>query len=333
MTRFGDPASLDLLWLLVPAAGLLLWAWWRRRVATKRLADPALLARIAPYRLKLRRLASALLTLGAIASIAFALARPQGAAEEQTATASGRDIVFVVDVSRSMLATDLAPNRLERCKLWIKDMVSSLQGDRVGLVAFAGSATVKCPLTLDGAFFEMALEDLSPASVSRGGSMIGDALRKAVNEVFAEESGRHRDILLFTDGEDQDSFPTQAAELAAQKGIRIIAIGVGSEGSGSPVPAGKDRPGPDFVTYQGHRVMSRLNADALTEIATTSAGGVFLNVGTGTLQLDRVYADLSKNLPRAELVVDRTTTYEELFQTPLLIAFVLLCVEGLIRER
>lgn len=333
MRSFGAPDQFELLWLLIPIALLFAWASWRRRVAMRRIGDASLLRRLSPIGLKRRRVASAALTLAATACIVTALARPRGNPIEQEATASGRDVVFLVDVSRSMLASDVAPNRLERCKIWIRDVLSTLENDRVALVAFAGSASVKCPLTLDRAFFLMQLEDLSPRSVPRGGSMIGDAIRKTTGEVFAEESTRHKDILLFTDGEDQESFPVQAAELAARMNIRIITIGIGSESAGSPVPADRERPNPEFITHNGQRVVSRLMPRALADIAAASAGGAFLNVGTGNVNLDRVYADLAANAPREELVVDKTTVFEELFQGPLLLAFVLLALEVIIRDR
>lgn len=333
MTGFLSPESFDLMWLLAPATCLFAWAAWRRRAALRRLGDLSLVAKLIPRGLRWRRVLSASLVMGAIACVVTAIARPRGEPLEQTSTVSGRDIAFVVDVSRSMLATDVAPNRLERCKVWIKDVIDSVDGDRTALVAFAGSPTIKCPLTLDRTFLEMQLDDLSPTSVARGGSLVGDAIRKTVNEVFAGDSTRHRDILLFTDGEDQESFPVEAAREAAEKGVRIITIGIGSDTTGAPVPGPSDRPNPGFVTHQGQRVMSRMDSKTLSEIATASAGGAHLNVGTGTIALDRVYADLTANLPKAEIVVDKTTTYEELFQTPLLIAFALLALEALIRDR
>lgn len=333
MTGFTSPHNLDLLWLVVPVIVLFTWAAWRRRVLLSRMGDIDLISRLVPPRLRLRRMACATLTVAAVACIAVAMARPRGEPLEQTATVSGRDVAFLVDVSRSMLATDVAPSRLERSKLWIKDVLATLDGDRAALVAFAGTASIKCPLTLDRSFLEMQIDDLSPASVSRGGSLIGDAIRKTVNEVFMEESARHRDIIIFTDGEDQDSFPVEAARVAAERGIRIITIGLGSDTSGAPVPAPSDRPNAGFMVHDGKRVMSRLDAKVLSDIATASAGGAFLNVGTGTIELDRVYADLAANLPKAEIVVDKTTTYEELFQAPLLLAFILLALEAFIRDR
>ena len=333
MSGLIAPDQLILLWAAPVLLGFYFWAFARRRVAARRLGRMEMVSRLVPARLRARRAISAMLVILATIALVTGLARPRGAPIEQSATVSGRDVAFVVDVSRSMLATDVSPSRLDRCKVWIKDVLASLDGDRAALVAFAGAASIKSPLTLDRSFLEMQVEDLSPASVARGGSLIGDAIRKTINEVFAEETARHRDIILFTDGEDQESFPVEAARTAAEKGIRIICIGIGSDTTGAPVPGPSDRPSPVYMTHRGERVLTRLDASTLAEIASASAGGVFLNVGTGTIELDRVYADLAASLPKAEIRVDTTTTYEELFQLPLLLAFALLTLEVLFRDR
>lgn len=333
MTGLVAPDNLDLLWLAPALLALLVWASLRRRAIARSIGRVEMIGRLVPASLAWRRAVSATLVLLSCVAIVAGLARPRGEPIEQSATVSGRDVAFVVDVSRSMLATDVSPTRLDRCKVWMKDVLDTLDGDRAALVAFAGTASIKCPLTLDRTFLEMQIDDLAPGSVARGGSLIGDAIRKAVNEVFAQDSTRHRDIILFTDGEDQESFPVEAARAAAEKGIRIIAIGIGSDTTGSPVPAPTDRPNPEYLSHRGERVVSRLNPTTLAEIATASAGGVFLNVGTGTIELDRVYADLARHLPTSEIRVDSTTAFEEIFQIPLLIAFVLLALEGLIRDR
>lgn len=257
----------------------------------------------------------------------MALARPQTDPRERDVSVRGRDVVFLVDVSRSMLATDLAPCRLERAKLWIKDVSATLAGDRVALVAFAGASVVVCPLTLDYGFFTMALDDLSPRTVPRGGSLIGDAIRRTMTGVF-EPTARHRDIILITDGEDQESFPAEAAAEAGKQGIRIITIGVGSE-IGAAVPAesgGAMRDG-------DAEVRSRQDSAGLAKIAAASAGGVYFNVGTGTIELDRVYADLVAASEKSEVKAAASIEYAERFPWFLAIALAMLLVEGFIRDR
>ncbi|MBL4698945.1 MAG: VWA domain-containing protein, partial [Phycisphaerales bacterium] len=156
----------------------------------------------------------AVVAMVATLSITIAIAQPQSDPREIEVEARGRDVVFMVDVSRSMLAEDVAPNRLEKSKLWINDLVDNLGNDRVGLVAFAGSSTVLSPLTTDRLFFKLALEELAPESVLVGGTNIGDAIRRTMDLVFAEpldnDSQNFRDILIISDGEDQERLPVEA---------------------------------------------------------------------------------------------------------------------------
>lgn len=334
--RFDDPAWIHAAWI-APAA--LLLAWWSFRAgarALRRFADAPILAGLIRSVSPTRRWAKACCVAGALGALPIALARPQTDPRPIEVEQRGRDIVFVVDVSRSMLAQDLAPNRLDRAKLWVEDLVESREGDRVGLVAFAGAAVVKCPLTLDRTFFGLALDELSPRSAPVGGTAIGDAVRKTVREVFElDDTEPHdgpvtRDIILITDGEDQESFPVEAAAAAGRAGVRIIAVGLGDPGAGSLVPD-PDTNGPLY--YNGKPVRSRLDADTLSQVAGASAGGAMLNVGTGSIRLDEVYRDLTSD--QAEGVTGATTTmeYTERFYVPLAVSLALLLADGLIAPR
>jgi Ca-activated chloride channel homolog len=322
--RLGEPQWLHLLWALPAAAGLLAWSASRRRALLQKLAASAVWRHVIRGVSMPRRTAKAAMLLGALAVLAVALARPQWDPRPRLVEKRGRDVAFLVDVSRSMLAEDLAPSRLERAKLWIKDLAGSLGGDRVALVAFAGASVVKCPLTTDYSFFRMSVEDLSPESVTRGGTLIGDAIRKAMDEVFTEEESRFRDIVLITDGEDQESFPVQAAEQAGKRGVRIIALGLGSEQSGAVVPGAE---------YQNQRVVSKMNPAELAKIAGASEGGVFLNVGTGNIDLEEVYGDLIASAEKSGTGEAEAMIYREGFQFALAAAVGLLLLEALISER
>ena len=231
-----------------------------------------------------------------------------------------------------MLAQDLAPNRLERAKLSIRDALRVIQGDRVGLVAFAGSASVRCPLTYDHGFFRLALDEISPRSVARGGTMIGDAIRVTLDTLFSDEDDtRTRDIILITDGEDQGSFPLEAAQEAGARGVRIIAIGLGSE-YGAPVPSEDPRLGP-HVRRQGETVQTRLDGATLEAIAGATPGGVYLEVGTGVLDLDDVYSQLIRTADRREFETAEAIALIERFQWFLFPALGLLMVELFVRGR
>lgn len=329
--RLLAPEWLAAVWLAPAVALALLWALRARRASARRFAEArtlgALTRRVSRGRPVVR---IGMVSLSA-ALIAVALARPGWNPQGREVVRSGRDVVFVVDVSRSMLAGDLAPSRLERAKIAIRDALGVIEGDRVGLVAFAGTAAVKCPLTLDYGFFRLALDELSPDSVARGGTLIGDALRTTLEEMFDEEEDRRRDIVLITDGEDHESFPVEAAAQAGEMGVRIIAIGLGDPAEGAVVPRGAGAAAP--LEHRGEVVVSRLDEETLRRVAGASEGGVYLGVRTGNIDLDEVYQGLIRASERTELESRVAVRYTEGFQALLLAALALLVAESLIGDR
>jgi Ca-activated chloride channel family protein len=274
-----------------------------------------------------------ILALAAVALVVAALARPAWNPRPRTVERRGRDILFVLDVSRSMIAEDLAPNRLGRAKLAIGDMISRLAGDRIGLVVFAGTAALKCPLTLDYGFFNLMLDDIDTESIARGGTMIGDAIRKAVDDGFDDQEKKYKDIILITDGEDHDSFPVEAAEEAGKRGIRIIAIGLGDEHQGQRIPVTDERGNRTFLTHNGREVWSRLDAATLRKMANATPGGRYLNVATGTIDLGDVYTKLIAGEEKRDVESLTVKLYEEKFQIFLSMALVALVAETLVSER
>jgi Ca-activated chloride channel family protein len=327
--RLAHVESLHLLWLAAAICVFLYWGARQREAQARRLGEPDLLARLTQSASPRRRLFKAVLFAIAVVMIVLGLARPQWNPRPVERAIHGRDVVFVVDVSRSMLAEDLKPNRLERAKLAIMDALDQLQGDRVGLVAFAGTAVVKCPLTIDYGFFQEAVNDLSVNSVARGGTLIGDALRAAVHDVLDRQGRRHKDVVLITDGEDQESFPVEAAGELGQRDIRLIAIGLGSEKEGEPVPAADG----GFMRYGGDIVRTQLDAETLREMAAQTAGGAYLNVATGAFDLGAIYAELIAEAEQGALEQASVVRYQERFQVFLAAALLLFTVEPLLSER
>jgi Ca-activated chloride channel family protein len=271
--------------------------------------------------------------LCALVLIAFSLARPAWNPKPRTVERRGRDIVFIIDVSRSMLAEDLAPNRLDRAKIAVSDLIDRLEGDRVALVAFAGTAVLKCPLTLDYGFFEMMLDDLEPSSVARGGTMIGDAIRKALDDAYDDQERKYKDIILITDGEDHDSFPVEAAEEAGRRGVRIIAIGLGDENQGKRIPVTDEQGNRTFLTYRGQEIWSKLDAESLRKMVNATPGGRYLNVATGTIDLGNVYMSLIAGEEKREIESLTVKLYEEKFQIFLGFALFMLVAEMIVGER
>lgn len=321
------------LWLLPVLAGLWFWAGEKRKQALHRLIEAGLLPRLRVAVHPARRRWKEAMIGGAMVFLVLALARPGWNPKANTVERRGRDVVFVVDVSKSMLAEDLVPNRLERAKLAILDTVERLEGDRVALVVFGGTAVVKCPLTVDYGFFRMMLEEISTDSISRGGTMIGDALRKVLADVFDDQAKQYRDVILITDGEDHESFPVDAAEKAGELGVRLIAIGLGDESEGRRIPVTDAEGRKTFLTYNGQEVWTKLDGETLRKMAMATPGGKYLNVATGTIDLGAVYQDLIASAEKKDLEAQTVTRYEEKFQIFLLVALLLAGVEWVVSDR
>lgn len=324
---------LHLLWLVPALAALWSYGAWRRRNALERFAANPLLLQLNDQLHPGKRRWKQALLLAAVAFLIVGLARPAWNPQPQIVNREGRDVVFIVDVSRSMLAEDLAPNRLDRAKLAIRDCLEGLNGDRVGLIAFAGSSVVKCPLTLDYGFFRMMLEEIGPDDISRGGTLIGDALRKAQTEVFDQQDKEFRDIVLITDGDDQESFPVEAAKQVGEAGIRIIAIGLGDENQGQRIPITDKQGRKSFLTYQGQEVWTKLAAGPLREVAAATPDGKYLNVATGAFDLNAIYQEFIASAKKKALEDSRVTLFDEKYQIFLATGFLLLCAETLLGER
>jgi len=332
--RLQNVALLHLLWIIPVLATVILYGWRKQRHALTQFIDSGLLDRISISINWTRRRAKALILLSGVALVIFALTRPGWNPKPKTVERYGRDVVFVLDVSRSMLAEDLAPNRLDRAKLAILDCLERIEGDRVGLIAFAGTAAVKCPLTMEYGFFRLMLEDLSTDSIARGGTMIGDALRKTLDEVFDNQEKQFKDVILITDGEDHDSFPIEAAKQLGERGVRLIAIGLGDENEGRRIPiTDKQTRRKTFLQYKGKEIWSKLDADTLRRMVNATTGGKYLNVSTGTIDLGQVYTQLIASAEKAKLESETIERYEEKFQIFLGFAFLLFGFEWITHER
>ena len=271
--------------------------------------------------------------LAALCLTVLALARPAWNPVAREVSRKGRDVVFVLDVSRSMLADDLQPNRLERAKIAIGDCLDVLEGDRVALVVFAGTAMVRCPLTVDYGFFRMMLADVEPRSVGRGGTKIGDALRLVMKEVFDNQEKQFKDVVLITDGEDQDSFAVQAAEALGKASVRLLAVGLGDEVNGTPILVTGEDGSRDFIKNKGEVVRSKLDGTTLREMVAATPGGRYLPVATGNFDLGAIYRSLIATAEKRLVESETVERYEEKYQIFLLGALLLLLVEPFIGIR
>jgi Ca-activated chloride channel family protein len=229
-----------------------------------------------------------------------------------------------------MLVEDIEPNRLERARREILDLLRVVEGDRVGLIAFAGAAFVQCPLTLDYAALQMFLSALAPDLIPVPGTDLGAAIESAAVS-FDFKSETDKVILLITDGEDNEKRGLEAAEKAAGKGIKVFVFGIG-EPSGGPIPSG-DGKGGFRKDDAGKLVLSKLDEDSLRRIASAT-GGTYVRSLAGDLDLDVLYFEGIKSRTEAQtLKSGKVKVYEERFALFLLAAFLFLLLEGLIVER
>lgn len=286
---FDDLRWLHLLWAVLAVAGTGLYGMWQRRRGLRRFAAAGLLPRLAPPGTGRRAVVRLGLLAAALAALVAALIGPRWGSELRPIVRRNVDLLVLLDVSRSMLARDLAPSRLERARLALRDdLLPALGGDRVGLITFAGDATLACPLTVDYGAVRLALDDVTVRSTARGGTLIGDAIRKA-GQVLRDDLDTHKIVLLITDGEDHESLPVvAAANLWRDQRIPIIALALGDPERGAriPLPGG---PGERYLQYAGQDVWSRADFATLAQVAQVSETGLFVPVGTRDFDLGQIY--------------------------------------------
>lgn len=329
--RFAEPEHLLLL-LGVLALGL--FAWWaiaRKKALLQRFGDLPLVLRTAPYISFGRQRTKALLIVLGAGLLVLAVARLQFGTHLEKVKREGLDIMIALDVSNSMLAQDLKPNRLEKAKQELRAILDRLEGDRVGLIAFAGDAFVQCPLTLDYGAAKMMLEVMDPTSVSIQGTSISAAMEVAVKS-FEQRERKHKVLILLTDGEDLEGGAAEAAENARQEGIRVYAVGIGDP-AGVPIPI-LDRNG-NQVGFKkdenGEVIVTKLDETTLQKVALTTGGKYYL-ASAGEMELDRIFDDIG-SLEKKELEGTLVTRYDDRFQWPLILAILLITLEFFMSER
>lgn len=327
----------QMLWLLFAVVFVLvpvyIWNFISRKKALKKLADINLLSHINNQSSVSKQLFKALLLIFAFIAIVIALTQPGWNPKPQKMTRKGRDVVILLDTSRSMLAADLPPSRLERAKIAISDLMETLKGDKIGIITFAGSSTVKCPLTQDYAFARMILADITTESTIKGGTNIGDAIRDAADKLFDENERQYKDIILISDGGDQDTFPQQAAADAGKKGIRIIAVGLGNSDQGARIPIVDVDGNRTFLKYDGQEIWVKLEDKILQEVATATPGGRYIPVGTRDFDLGSLYEDMIADAEKRDVESTTMFRYDERFQVFVALALLLLISEVFVSER
>jgi Ca-activated chloride channel family protein len=317
------------------ACGGLLWTWRvvdaRQRRALEQFVSPQLQAQLTRSMSAARTLARRALFAGSVLLLFIALAGPQAGFHWEQVTRRGNDIIFAVDTSRSMLTPDVKPNRLTRAKLAIDDFVSHLNGDAVGLVAFAGSAFLQSPLTLDYGAFHESLAALDTHIIPRAGTDITSAIREA-QAALEQRAGTDKNLILVTDGEDLEGDSLAAAKAAAkQDGLKIFTVGVGSA-NGDLIPLPADQGGGFLKDSAGQLVKSHLDESALKALAAAT-GGIYAPLGSSNQGLDTIYQAALAPLAKHDLSSKAQKVYTQRFQWPLGVSLALLMASLLIGNR
>jgi len=256
----------------------------------------------------------------------FALTRPQWGFDWQEVRRQGLDILVLIDTSKSMLTEDVKPNRLERAKLAVKDLLKKLKGDRIGIIAFAGDAFLTCPLTADYGGFVLSLDDLAPDVIPRGGTNLGKALQESFKG-YEDVASQYKAVIVLTDGENWEGDPIEWARVAAQKKIRIYTVGIGTR-EGELIHMVQEDGEAGFVKDSaGNFVKSRLNESMLKEIAAVT-GGAYVRSSGAELGLDYIYDNYLSRLEKRDIESKMEQHYYERFQIPLFLAFIFLVLEA-----
>jgi len=329
--KFGNP-NFIYSFIIIPALIVFyIFAFKARKSALKKFAQKGLLKDLllsvntAKQRLKV-------ILLIATAALCFlALMRPQWGFRWEEVKRKGLDIIIALDTSKSMLAQDIKPNRLQRSKLAIKDLTKSLKGDRIGLIAFSGSAFLQCPLTVDYAGFLLSAESINVDTIPKGGTNITSAIREAIKS-YAGGQKKYKILVIITDGEDHEGDALKAAEDAKKEGITIFCIGIGTK-EGDIIPIAQNDGHTEFLKdKQGNVIKSRLDEITLQKIALTT-GGSYLRSSNTEFGLDLLYRERLSKMEKREFEGKMVKQYEERFQIILGIALLLFLSEALINDR
>jgi Ca-activated chloride channel family protein len=329
--HFVHPLLLNLAWIVLILALVAVWAMRRRITLMRRFADKRMLGFITPGASRVRPIAKAGLAIAALCALVFAIMDPRWGVRHEEIQRRGMDVFFVLDVSRSMLAEDAAPNRLERAKQAMSDTIERLGGDRAGIVSFAGDAQVESPLTLNYRALGLTLEEVSARTSTRGGSMLGEAIRLAANS-FTDEDAGGKAIVILSDGEDQQSGPVEAARDAFKDhGIRVYTVGLGDSDTGARIPTFSNGRR-TWLTHDGQQVWTKMETSTLEETALAGEGA-FIGAGTKQFDLGDIFESVVADDQRAEMEATEVRIATPRFQWFAGLAFIFLLADCLLAER
>ena len=327
MFRFENPEYLYFLLVIPVLALLFLFLRRQRKKRLKLIGELNLISQLMDGTSFWRPIIKFTLCLLALASLIIMQARPQLGLEVETDQRNGIELMVALDISNSMLATDVSPNRLDKAKMLVSNISDKLRNDKIGLIVFAGDAFIQLPITSDMVSAKMFLDAINPSMIATQGTNIGDALQLAMNS-FTKQKHVERAIVIITDGEDHEGKAEEMAAQAAKNGIHVFVLGIGSEkGATIPVSGGKDY----LRDRQGNIVVTKLNPAMCKNIASQGKG-VFIQVDNSNIAQDRLYYELNR-LEKQDLGSVSFSSYAEQFQILAWIALILLVLDILIDEK
>ena len=327
----GARAYLCLAPIVVLMALFYVWVFQRKSALLERFASPGLLRHILVGVSPERQVAKAVLLMLAVVFMILALAKPQIGYKWHELKRTGVDIMIALDTSRSMLASDVTPSRLSMAKRKIEGLVGILDGDRIGLVAFAGRGFVQCPLTLDYGAFQTILDSVDTETIPLPGTAIGTAIDKCLS-AFDEKERKYKVIILITDGEDHEAKAREAARRARDAGVPVYTVGVGTRAGAYIMVSDEKGNRVHLQARDGSAVKSHLDEKMLQEVALLT-GGKFARADDQDWPLERIYRDRIGQMEERELAAKKLKRYEHRFQYPLAIVLLLLVIEPFVSER
>lgn len=328
MLRFEDPKYLYLLLLLIVWAIIYVVSCIVRKRRLRRFGDLELLRALMPDVSPKRQHLKFAIALIAAALLIITLARPQMGMTVDNEKKQGIEVIIALDISNSMMAEDVSPNRLECAKQLIASTIGRMDNDKVGIVVFAGDAYSQLPITSDNISANMFLDAISPSLITRQGTAIGQAIDLATKS-FTQKEGVGRAIIVITDGEDHEGGAEEAAKEAVKKGIRVFMIGVGKDG-GAPIPDPSNK-GRYLTDKSGETVITHVNKDMCRKIAEAGKGS-FIYLTNAPTARERLFSDLDK-IKKSELSSAIYSSYAEQFQWVALLALIALIADAIIMER
>ncbi|HAZ12331.1 MAG: hypothetical protein A2X86_03750 [Bdellovibrionales bacterium GWA2_49_15] len=324
-------ANVQYIWFLLAIPFLIafyVWAFKRKAALIEKFVSAELKERLLANFLPQRQKLKAVVLILSFTCAVLALIGPRWGFHWEEVKRRGVDIIIALDVSKSMMAEDISPNRLERAKRKIGDFLNMLQGDRVGLIAFAGTSFLQSPLTLDYGAIKLFLDELDTNLIPVPGTALGDAISKAMAS-FDQNDKKSRVLVLITDGEDHVGNPLEAAKKAGEQQIKIYTIGIGKD-EGAPIP---DKENGGFKKdSSGNLILTKLDEQTLQKIALET-GGSYVRSVSGDLDLENVYKDITLKVEDKDLKSGKRQRFEERFQWFVLLALLLLIIELFISEK